>query len=78
MYEKIKEIIGISLKGTADMGKVTEDTNLVEELGITSIVNIEILVRIENEFGIEVADDDLNIELTKNLPSLADYIEKQL
>jgi acyl carrier protein len=78
IYKKIKEVIDITLKGTADMDKVTEDTDLIDELGITSILGIEILVRLENAFGIEVDDDELSYELARSLPSLADYVENQL
>lgn len=78
MYERLKKVINITFKGEADLGKVTEDTNLNEELSITSVMNIEILVRLENEFGIEVDDDLLSMDLTKNLSVLAGFVEEQM
>jgi acyl carrier protein len=74
----LKEIISETFKGDVDTGKITEDTDLQEEVGINSVVGIEILVRVEDAFDITIEDEDLTTELTKTLVTLADYIEKSL
>lgn len=51
--------------------------NMIEELGITSIDALEILVNIENEFGIMVDDDDLSQDLIVSIKNLITYIEKK-
>jgi acyl carrier protein len=78
IYDKLKEIISETFKGDVDTGKITEDTDLQEEVGINSVVGIEILVRVEDAFDITIEDEDLTTELTKTLVTLADYIEKSL
>lgn len=78
VIEKIKEIISATFKGEVSLENITEETNLIEALGINSIIGIEVLVRVESEFDIEIDDEDLTIELVSTLSTLADYIEKKL
>jgi acyl carrier protein len=51
------------------------DTNLVAELGLDSINTIEFLIWVESEFQIEIADEDLSVELIDDLDRLASYVE---
>ncbi|HWT73252.1 MAG TPA: acyl carrier protein [Mobilitalea sp.] len=76
--EGIKEIIDATLKGEVDLSNVSEDVNLVDEIGINSIIGIEILVRTESFFDICIDDEDLELELISNIATLADYVEKKL
>lgn len=52
--------------------------NLPEELGISSVDALEILIGIETEFDITIHDEDLNQNLIASCDSLQHYIEKQL
>ncbi|WP_340022740.1 acyl carrier protein [Paenibacillus sp. FSL K6-1096] len=78
VLEAVKEIYGQSLRDKFDPKAIDEDTDLVEAIGLNSIESIEILVRVEEKFGIEVSDEDLNVELVKYLSSITEYIEKKL
>ncbi|WP_168211438.1 acyl carrier protein [Actinosynnema sp. ALI-1.44] len=53
------------------------DTNLVAELGLDSINTIEFLIWVESEFGIEIADEDLSVDLIDDLSRLAAYVEQR-
>lgn len=53
------------------------DTNLVNELGLDSINTIEFLIWVESEFNIEIADEDLSIDLIDDLNRLAEYVEQR-
>jgi acyl carrier protein len=53
------------------------DTNLVTELGLDSINTIEFLVWVESEFAIEIADEDLSVDLIDDLNRLAKYVEER-
>lgn len=53
------------------------DTNLVAELGLDSINTIEFLIWVEGEFGIEIADEDLSVDLIDDLNRLAQYVEER-
>ncbi len=76
--EKIKDIINTTFKGEVDTSVITEETDLINELGVTSIEGIEILVRTESEFEIEIDDDDLTVDLLKTVATLAGYVEERL
>ena len=49
-----------------------------EEIGITSLNYIKILVDIENEFNFEFEDELLDYEYFKNYKSVMDYIENRV
>jgi acyl carrier protein len=53
------------------------DKNMVEQLGLNSIDALEILIRVEGEFGIQIEDDDLSIDLVQSIVKLEDYIESK-
>ncbi len=53
------------------------DKNLVAELGLDSINTIEYLIWVESEFGIQIADEDLSINLIDDLDNLVSYIESR-
>jgi acyl carrier protein len=54
------------------------DTNIVNELGLDSINTIEFLIWVESEFNIEIADEDLSIDLIDDLNRLAEYVEQRV
>jgi acyl carrier protein len=53
------------------------DTGLVNELGLDSINTIEFLIFVESEFDVEIADEDLSIDLIDDLNRLAEYVEQR-
>lgn len=77
IYKKIRDIMQATFRGNINIDSIDEHTNLIEEVGLNSIVGIEILVRIENEFDIEIDDDDLSVELLTSLDTIAAYIESK-
>lgn len=48
--------------------------DLITELGITSVDALEILIWVENEFGVHIDDNDLSRELVSSITRLEDYI----
>ncbi len=58
-----------------------EDASQVPHLdtySLNSIDALEVLLRVEKEFGIEIADEDLNADLLTNQHSLAAYVVRCL
>lgn len=53
-------------------------SELVTVLGLSSVDSIEILIRIESEFGIRVDDEDLDLKLLSSLDRLEDYVIRRL
>ncbi len=52
-------------------------TNLLHDVGIDSLSFMEIVVYIEEEFGITVADEDLASERFDTVGALKSYIEEK-
>jgi len=54
------------------------DQNLTAELGLDSINSLEVLIWVENEFGIQIDDEDLSVALIDSMDVLAAYVENKL
>lgn len=54
--EKVKEIISKQLG--VDGSEVTPDSSFVEDLGADSLDTVELVMAFEEEFGIEIPDED--------------------
>ena len=59
-----------------DLDKVSEESSLKEDLGLDSIEVIVIALAIENEFGIEFSDYDVNTFET--VGNVITYIKEKL
>ncbi len=72
VLEKVKSILAEQFDVEED--KITADTDLQEDLGADSLDVVDLLMSIEDEFEVEVPDEE--IENIKTVGSLVDYIEK--
>ena len=54
--EKVKEIIVDQLG--VDPGEVTNDAHFIEDLGADSLDTVELVMAFEDEFKIEIPDED--------------------
>lgn len=57
MLEKIKEIVAESLN--TDAAELTEETSFKDDLGADSLDLFELVMALEEEFGIEIPTEDL-------------------
>lgn len=55
-FEKLKEIIADVLNVNAD--EITEDTTFVDDLGADSLDIFQIIMGLEEEFDIEIANEE--------------------
>lgn len=55
-----------------------KDKNLIETLGLSSVDALEVLIRIEGEFGIHIDDEDLSIDLVSSFAALEKYVLERL
>ncbi len=53
---KVKEIIANELG--VEMEKVTDEASFVEDLGADSLDTVELVMAFEEEFGVEIPDED--------------------
>lgn len=72
VFDKIKEIIMDQLQ--VDESMVTMDTNLMKDLEADSLDAVEIIMGIEEEYGIEISDEDA--EKFQTVADLVRYVEE--
>jgi acyl carrier protein len=56
---------------------LAEDKSLIDEYGVDSVSLLELVVGIEEEFGIAVGDDDFSVEHFQTVSALADFIRRK-
>lgn len=71
VLEKVKAILAEQFDVEED--KISADTDLQEDLGADSLDVVDLLMSIEDEFEVEVPDEE--IENIKTVGSLVSYIE---
>jgi acyl carrier protein len=73
-FEKVKKIIVDRLG--VDEAEVTPEASFVDDLGADSLDTLELVMALEEEFGIEIPDEDAEKILTVN--DAIKYIQNKL
>ncbi|MAA92311.1 MAG: acyl carrier protein [Gammaproteobacteria bacterium] len=71
VLDKVVEIVCNQL--TVDKGEVTAESSFVEDLGADSLDTVELVMAFEEEFGLEIPDDEA--ENITTIKSAVDWIE---
>ncbi|MCR4906054.1 MAG: acyl carrier protein [Clostridiales bacterium] len=72
MFETVKNLLVTELSVNED--DITEEAELVSDLGINSLELADLVLICEEKFGIEIADDDVTTFLT--VGDVVEYLEK--
>ncbi len=72
--QRIKKIIAENLDVEAD--EVTNEASFVDDLGADSLDTVELVMAFEEEFGIEIPDEDAEKILT--VGKAIDYIKEKM
>ena len=76
---RVKKVIIRTLSLEVDAEEIDDEDELFGGgLGINSMATIEIIVGLEEEFGIEVPDEELRVELFDSVQTMADYVRAVL
>ena len=72
IFEKLKELVVDQLGVEED--EVTMEASMQGDLGADSLDLVDLVMSVEEEFGVKVADEDL--ENIKTVGDIVDYIEE--
>ncbi len=72
VFERVKKVVASELE--VPESKVTKNARFVEDLGADSIDALELIIALEDEFDIEISDDDA--QDIKTVGDVVAYIEK--
>ena len=72
MFEKVKSVLAQQFE--LDPESITMDTNLIDDLGADSLDVVELIMFLEDEFGIAISDNDAAQLYT--VGRIVDYLEK--
>ena len=74
LEERIKNLVITNLG--IDASKVTNDSSFIEDLGADSLDTVELVMAFEEEFDIEIADEDAQKMLT--IADVIDYLKDKV
>ena len=72
IFEKVKNIIAENLS-VDDPDRITPETSLTKDLEADSLYVVEVIMAIEDEFGIEIPDEDA--EQFTSVDDIVDFVE---
>ncbi len=73
IFEKVKALVIENLEVEAD--KVTPDANFANDLGADSLDTVELVMALEEEFGVEIPDEVA--ETIDTVGKAVDYIDEK-
>ena len=65
-------------RGGREAGPVPEDADLIDRYNLDSMDAMRLLVQVETEFDVEIADGDLSLDLVRTVRRLADYVTRRM
>ncbi len=72
MLEKVRDMLAKQLKLSAD--QIKPESDVVKDLGADSLDVVELLISLEDDYGISIPEDD--IVNVKTVQDIVDMIEK--
>lgn len=74
VFDKVKQLICEQLE--LDEGKVTMDSNILEDFEADSLDVVDLIMSFEDEFGLEVPDEE--VEKFATVGDIVRYIEENV
>ncbi len=72
LFEKVRAALAAQFE--IDPETITPETNLIDDLGADSLDVVELIMNIEDEFGIAISDENAANLFT--VQRIVDYLEK--
>ncbi|MFS8540737.1 MAG: acyl carrier protein [Tissierellales bacterium] len=74
-FEKIRDIIASTLE-IDEVETITMETSIMNDLEADSLDAVEIMMAIEDEFGVEIPDEDA--ENFRSIGDIVNYVEQKM
>ena len=71
MFETIRDVLAKQFE--LDPATITPDTNLIDDIGADSLDVVELIMSLEDEFGVSISDEDAAQLYT--VGRIVDYLE---
>ena len=72
IFEKVQRALAEQFEVSPDT--ITLDTNLIDDLGADSLDVVELIMSIEDEFGVSISDEEAANLIT--VQKIVDFVEK--
>ncbi|OUR96312.1 acyl carrier protein [Halobacteriovorax marinus] len=73
MEEKVIKLVSDATK--IDIAKINSGTSFVDDLNLDSLDIVELMMKMEDEFGVEIPEEDA--EGLKSISDIVTYLEKK-
>ena len=71
-FEKVRDALAAQFE--LDPDKITMETNLIDDLGAASLDVVELIMNIEDEFGVSISDEEAANLFT--VQRIVEFLEK--
>ena len=75
--DQLKELIVERLFLKIQPSDIGDEDNLMEAHGIDSVQVLEIVVGLEEDYGVSFEDEDFDIEIFQTVKSIADFVREK-
>lgn len=75
MFEKVRDMLAKQLNLSAD--KITLDSDVVKDLGADSLDVVELLISLEDDYGVSIPEEDIvNVKTVKDIVEMIEKLNK--
>jgi len=76
--QRLKEMMVQRLFMKVGPEQIEDDKSLISHYGVDSLNLLELVVGVEEEFGIQVGDNEFRVANFESVKALADFVRKRL
>ena len=75
MFEKVRDMLAKQLNLSAD--QIKPESDVVKDLGADSLDVVELLISLEDDYGISIPEDDIvNVKTVQDIVDMIEKLEK--